>query len=65
MRECFDPVEFTFLGVGHKSQRLRGQILVEDGVETLDMSTQQVNESLTQHAADASKLMTDLGLAKQ
>ncbi len=37
----------------------------EDGVETPDMSTQQVNESLTQHAADASKLMTDLGLAKQ
>ena len=37
----------------------------EDGVETLDMSTEQVNESLVRHAADATKLMTDLGLAKQ
>ncbi|HZR03854.1 MAG TPA: tripartite tricarboxylate transporter substrate binding protein [Burkholderiales bacterium] len=37
----------------------------EDGVETLDMSTQQVNESLVRHAADASKLMADLGISKQ
>ena len=37
----------------------------EDGVETLDMSTQQLSESLVQHAADAAKLMSDLGLPKQ
>jgi len=34
-------------------------------VETLDMSSQQVNESLKRHAADATKLITELGLAKQ
>ena len=37
----------------------------EDGVETLDMTTQQVTDSLARHAAEASKLMSDLGLAKQ
>jgi len=37
----------------------------EDGVETIDMSSQQVNESLIRHSADAAKLMTDLGITKQ
>ena len=37
----------------------------EDGVETLDMSTPQINESLARHAAEASKLISGLGSAKQ